>query len=117
MKLKTVYLVLCFVGLVLCYWQFIPWLRDNGFHLRLFMQQLFANRVSGFFAMDVFVSALVLLVFMHGEGDRVPVPLALRWFCVVTLLLVGVSLALPLFLYLREISLERLDGGPQTANA
>ena len=25
MKLKTIYLVLCVLGLVLPYWQFVPW--------------------------------------------------------------------------------------------
>jgi lipid-A-disaccharide synthase-like uncharacterized protein len=115
MKLKTVYLLLCFAGLLLPYWQFIPWMAENGLHVRFFMQQLFANRVSGFFAMDVLVSAVVLVVFMRSEGDRVSVPG--RWFCLLTLLIVGVSLALPLFLYMREISLEQLDAGAPNAKA
>jgi hypothetical protein len=115
MNLKTVYLVLCFVGLLLPYWQLVPWIEQNGVHLRFFMQQLFANRVSGFFAIDVFASAVVLLVFMRTEGDRVPVPG--RWFCVAALLLVGVSLALPLFLAMREISLEKLEADSPSANA
>ena len=30
MKLKTLYLVLCVVGVVLPYWQFVPWLAGGG---------------------------------------------------------------------------------------
>jgi uncharacterized protein DUF2834 len=100
MKLKTIYLVLCFLGFALTYWQFVPWVAQNGLNTSLFFRQLFANRISAFFGMDVFVSALALLVFMRTEASRLRIPG--RWLPVTALILVGVSLALPLFLYLRE---------------
>ena|SRR5215471_524994 len=115
MKLKTIYLALCVPGLVLPYWQFVPWVAANGLHLPLFVQQLFANRIGGFFGMDVLVSSLVLVVFMRTEGTRLRIPG--RWWSVLALLTVGVSLALPLFLYLRELALERSQGGHRTAAA
>jgi hypothetical protein len=61
---------------------------------------LFANPISTFFAVDVIISALVLLIFIFSEGRR----LAMKhlWVYVVCTFLVGVSLALPLFLYVRE---------------
>jgi hypothetical protein len=34
------------------------------------VQQLFANRVSGFFGLDVLVSAIVLFIFVREEGRR-----------------------------------------------
>jgi len=104
MKPKTVYLILCVAGVVLPYWQFIPWFAAHGLNLRLFLQQLFANRIGGFFGMDVFVSAVALLVFVRFEGRRSHVPG--RWLPLVAVLAVGVSLGLPLFLYLRERELE-----------
>jgi Terpene cyclase DEP1 len=100
MKIKTIYLVLCFLGIALTYWQFVPWVAQNGLNMPLFFGQLFANRISAFFGMDVFVSAAALLVFMRTEASRLRIPG--RWLPVTALILVGVSLALPLFLYLRE---------------
>jgi hypothetical protein len=107
MKLRTVYLALCVAGAVLPYWQFIPWVMANGLHLPLFFQQLFANRIGGFFGMDVFVSAAVLVVFMRTESSRLGMRGRGGLLTVLALLLVGVSLALPLFLYRRELELER----------
>jgi len=46
MKLKTIYLALCFVGALLPYWQFIPWVVAHGMNLQLFVHELFANRIS-----------------------------------------------------------------------
>lgn len=100
MQRKTTYLVLCVVGVVLPYWQFVPWIAANGLNPHLFFQQLFANRIGGFFAMDVLVSAVALLVFAHAE--RASLPGSLRWLPLVAVLTVGVSLALPLLLYLGE---------------
>jgi Terpene cyclase DEP1 len=105
MKPKTIYLILCFIGLILTYWQFVPWVAQNGLNMPLFFHLLFANRISAFFGMDVFVSALALLVFMRTEASRLRIPG--RWLPIVALILVGVSLALPLFLYLRERKLEQ----------
>jgi hypothetical protein len=105
MKFKTIYLVLCVIGVALPYQQFVPWVAANGLHVRLLFEQAFATRASGFFAMDVMVSGLVLLVFAGRESSRIGV--RHRWIVLVALLAVGVSLALPLFLYMRERRLER----------
>jgi uncharacterized protein DUF2834 len=105
MKLKTIYLVLCLLGIVLPYWQFVPWLVQNGFNMPLFFRELFANHIGAFFGMDVFVSAVALLVFVRGESSRLHVPG--RWLPLIAVLTVGVSLGLPLFLYLRELKLEQ----------
>src|SRR5215471_3950089 len=104
MKPKTLYLVLCLVGVLVPYWQFFPWLIQRGLNLELFARELFANRVGGFFGMDVMVSAVALLVFTRIEGGRLGI--RRRWLVVLAVLTVGVSLALPLFLYLRERQLE-----------
>jgi hypothetical protein len=115
MKLKTIYLGLCVLGVVLPYWQFVPWVAANGLRLPLMVEQLFANRIGGFFGMDVLISSVVLIVFMRAEGRKLRV--RGRWLPVLALLAVGVSLALPLFLYLRELALETPQGGLKTATA
>lgn len=73
--------------------------------MSIFISDLFANRISAFLAMDVVVSAVVLLIFIKAEGRRAG--LALLWSPIVGTLLVGVSFDLPLFLYLRQLQLDR----------
>jgi hypothetical protein len=108
MKSKNVYLLLCFLGAVFPYSQFVPWVMENGMNLGLLVRQLFANHISGFFGLDVLVSSAVLLVFMRVEGRQLR--MRRRWLPIIALCGVGVSLALPLFLYLRERALEGPDG-------
>src|SRR5258708_36005183 len=99
MQRKTVYLLLCVAGAILPYWQFVPWVLENGLDVSLLLNQLFANRVSAFFATDVIVSAVVVCVFVGFERSRI----GNRWWLpVAAVLAVGVSLELPLALYLRQ---------------
>jgi len=114
MKLKTIYMVLCVLGVLLPYWQLGPWLVANGLNMPLLFQQLFANQVGAFFAMDVVVSAVVLLVFARSEGSKLDLPG--RWLPLIAVLTVGVSLGLPLFLYLRERKLEHDREEAKTAS-
>ena len=100
MAIKHVYLALCIAGTLLPVWQFAPFVRDHGLSPTLFVAQLFANPVSGFFGMDVVVSSVVLWVLVFTEGRRARVKHL--WAPIVANLAVGVSLGLPLFLYLRE---------------
>jgi uncharacterized membrane-anchored protein YitT (DUF2179 family) len=97
---KTVYLILCGLGVLLPYWQFVPWVMANGLNMPLFVHQLFANRIGAFFGMDVIVSAIALLVFARSESARLPG--LLRWLPLLAVLTVGVSLGLSLLLHLRE---------------
>jgi hypothetical protein len=105
MKPKTVYLLLGALGTLLPLSQLLPFLREHGLDPGLFLDQLFANRISAFFAWDVIVSALVLWAFVFFEGRRTG--LRALWAPIVATLAVGVSLGLPLFLYLRERRLEK----------
>jgi Protein of unknown function DUF2834 len=98
------YLGLCVLGTIVPYSQFIPFVREHGLDLRLFVEQLFVNRVSGFFALDVIVSSVVLWIFVFQEGRRCG--LRQLWAPILGNLAVGVSLGLPLFLYMREGRLE-----------
>lgn len=105
MTRKTVYLAFCVLGILLPYSQFVPWvIAQHGIPLGLFVRQLFANRIGGFFGMDVLVSAVVLIFFLRREGQRLGV--RQLWLPIVGTLTVGVSLGFPLFLYLREGALQ-----------
>jgi hypothetical protein len=100
-----VYLLLCLLGTLLPYSQLVPWLLVHGLDLPLFFHELFANRIGGFFEMDMFVSTAVLWTLVALEGRQLGVRHA--WAPIVASLVVGVSLGLPLFLYLRQSRLER----------
>lgn len=100
MKPKVVYLLLCVAGTILPLSFFVQFLREHGVDPRLFIAQLFANSISSFFGTDVLVATVCLWVFVYFEGRRARAKNL--WAPVVASLLVGVSLGLPLFLYLRE---------------
>ena len=100
MKVKTEYLVLCVLGALLPLSQLVPFVREHGFDARLMIEQLFSTRMGAFFAMDVLVSAIALIAFIRTEGKRIG--FARAWIPIVATLCVGVSLGLPLFLYMRE---------------
>ena len=104
MRLRHVYLGLCIAGTALPYCALVPWLMEHGLDLSLFCQELFATRIGTFFGLDVVVSAVALFVFVFVEGHRVALPHL--WLPVLATLLVGVSLGLPLFLFLRQRKLD-----------
>ena len=104
MSRKHLYLALCIVGTVVPYTSFVPWVMDHGFDISRLVEELFANRISAFFGLDVIVSSIVLWAFVAFEGQRAGV--RYRWAPIVASLVVGVSSGLPLFLFLRESALE-----------
>lgn len=104
MKPKNLYLILCLLGTLLPYSQFLPFVRAHGLDPQLFFEQLFSTPISGFFGLDVIVSSLVLWTLVYIDGRRYRVKHL--WAPIAANLAVGVSLGLPLFLYLREARLE-----------
>jgi hypothetical protein len=91
-------------GTLLPYSQFVPFLREHGLDFRLFVEQLLSTRIGAFFGLDVVVSSLVLWTLVVVEGRRAGV--THLWAPIAASLAVGVSLGLPLFLYMREDRLE-----------
>ena len=70
-----------------------------------FIGALFVNGAAGGFATDVLISSLVFWIFLFAEARRVGVGHA--WAFVVLNLAIGLSCALPLFLWARERALAR----------
>ncbi|HCF29152.1 MAG TPA: hypothetical protein DEV81_18560 [Cyanobacteria bacterium UBA11049] len=102
--LQATYLILCILGSVLQYSQFVPFLIEHGLDLKLFFEQLFANRISAFFGIDVIISSLILWAFVFWEGSRLK--MKNLWIYIVSNLLGGVCLGLPLFLLVRQRHIE-----------
>jgi hypothetical protein len=94
------YLALFVVGTIVPYLSFVPWVMDHGFDISRMIEELFANRISAFFALDVIIATVVFWVFVAFEAPR----LGLRhaWAPVAASLTIGLSSALPLFLFMRE---------------
>lgn len=105
MKAERIFIVLFAVGTVLPLSAFLPWLSENGFDAPRFIEDLFANPISSFFAWDVIVSASATLVFIWIEGKRLSIKRL--WVPSLACLCVGVSSGLPLFLWMRSRQLDR----------
>ncbi len=81
---------------------------ENGLNARLFFAELFANRVSGSFGMDIFVSTTVLLIFAWFETARLKLPKLIFIAAFLGTFGAGVSCGFPLFLYLRQKHIDNL---------
>jgi hypothetical protein len=90
------YLFSAVAGTVLPFTFLVRFVLANGLNASEFARRLFQNDIAMFFAMDVVIAAVVLWAFVFAEGRK----MAMRhlWVYVLGTVLVGVSLALPLFL-------------------
>jgi len=73
----------------------------------MFFAELFANRVSGSFGMDIFISTTVLLIFAWFETARLKMSKLIFIAAFFGTCGAGVSCGFPLFLYLRQ---RHIDG-------
>jgi hypothetical protein len=93
-----IYAVLLALGTVIPFLQIMPWLVDHGLDVGLFVDELFDNPVSSFFALDVIMAVVTLLVLAVIDRE-----LSARQRGVVGLsALLGASVGLPMYLLLRE---------------
>src|SRR6266508_2303222 len=103
MNRKNVYLVLAVMGLVAPYWFFFNFLNTNGLNISLLVQQLFANNISTFFAVDLVISILVFWSFMFIEASKLQMKNS--WLYLLASLVIGLYFGLPLFLYFSDRTL------------
>jgi hypothetical protein len=104
MTKKNIYLILSVIGFLAPYYFFLQLPGENGFDFPLFIQPLFANNFMKGVAMDLTVSVVVFWVFIFAEANKLHMKNS--WLYLLATLLVGLSFALPLFLYFRERKLE-----------
>ena len=95
------------LGVVVPYTQLVPWLSQHGIQPGLFVRELFATRIGAFFGLDVVLSAITLFVFILCE--RAAVVVRHVWLPIIATLLVGVSLGLPMFLYMRQRAIDAAE--------
>lgn len=104
-NMRFVYLLLCIAGTALPLAQFVPWLSANGLNVPLLLQQATSSNIAAFAWVDVLISGLATIVLICAEGRRLGMH---RLWLPLSSILIGPSLALPLFLYLRERQLAEM---------
>ena len=105
MQPKHVYLVLCMIGAIVPYTLFLPFLLEHGPDLVFFTELLFVNPIAGAFGLDMILSSVVFWMLVAVEGRRAGV--RHLWAPIAANIVIGLSMGLPLFLYMRELHLER----------
>jgi hypothetical protein len=88
------------IGTVVPWLFFAGFLAQEGFSIPLFVQSLFVNGAAGGFAVDLLISILVFWVWSYADARQNQIK---NWWVVLPAgFMVGLSLALPLYLYLRS---------------
>lgn len=99
-KARVVYALAAVAGTVIPWLFFGSFLADEGFALLGFVEALFENGASGGFAADLLITASVFWFWSYRDSRTSAVT---RWWLVVpATLFVGLSLAVPLYLFWRE---------------
>ena len=104
MTKKNIFLILAIIGFIAPYYFFLQVPPESVFDVPTLIQPLFANNFMKGVAMDLTVSVMALWTFVFVEGNRLQ--MKNLWVYPLSTLLVGLSFALPLFLYFRERRLE-----------
>jgi uncharacterized protein DUF2834 len=104
MTKKNIYLILAILGFVAPYYFFLQLPGENGFNMALLIQQISASSILSGTVMDLMISVIVFWTYMFAEANRLQMKNV--WLYVLATLTVGLSFALPLFLYFRERTLE-----------
>ena len=104
MTKKNIYLVLAVIGFIAPYYFFVQVPPKSALDLPALIQPLFANNFMKGVAMDLTVSVITFWVYVFIEAKRLR--MKNPWLYLLATLLVGLSFALPLFLYFRERQLE-----------
>ena len=97
--MQIFYFLLCIAGAALPLSQFVPWLTVHGLNVPLLLQQATSSHIASFAWADVLISGIVVAVFVLGEGRKLGMR---RLWLSLSCLMVGPSLALPMFLFLRQ---------------
>jgi hypothetical protein len=92
-------IVCCVAGIVIPYWFALPFFLIHGSNFSLFFEELFETRISSFFAADLIVASLIFLVWSFVDARKRGI--SGWWIVLLSNLVVGLSLAMPLYLLKR----------------
>ncbi|MBT5873300.1 MAG: DUF2834 domain-containing protein [Candidatus Latescibacteria bacterium] len=103
--MRKIYLILAVIGAVVPYAFFIDFFQSNGVDLPAFMVGLFANGAAGGFSADLLISSFVFWILMFTQARKHDGPSP--YLFIALNLTIGLSCALPAYLYARERAFER----------
>jgi hypothetical protein len=92
----------CIAGTVIPYAFALPFFLAHGLNLPLLAQEAFANRAASFFAADLSLSSVMFLSWSRRESRSRQ--MEGWWMVLLANLIVGLSLALPLYLLKQSVS-------------
>jgi hypothetical protein len=101
--MKNFYLFAAVVGAIVPGIFFAQFIQLNGLNLPAFISALFVNGAAGGFSSDLLISSFVFWVYMlqQTKNNSAPKP----WLFIVLNLCIGLSCALPAYLFAREKAL------------
>ncbi len=94
--MRNLFLMLAIAGAVVPYIFFIDFFANEGIDLASFTGALFVNGAAGGFTADLLITSAVFWLFLLQDGAARP------WAYVLINLSIGLSCALPLYLYIRS---------------
>lgn len=104
--MRKIYLAASILGAVLPWSIFFTLGLVRGFDIQLMFDNFQDSDLAIAVLADLLISSIVFWFFLYSEGHRMR--MANLWVFIVLNLTIGLSLALPLFLYIREGKLEQV---------
>ena len=100
--MKKAYLVAAILGAIIPCLFFFQFIQLNGVNLPVFISSLFVNGAAGGFSADLLISSFVFWAFMFQQQKMSNAPKP--WVFIALNLCIGLSCALPAYLYVVESS-------------
>ncbi len=100
MRMKDLYLALTILSAAGLIYQLVLFSQAHGNDIVLLFKQGFANPGASFLSTDLLAVALAATAFIIAEGRRLK--MKYLWLPIASIFLLGIGLALPMFLYMRE---------------
>ena len=97
--MKKLFLALCFLGVVLPYYQLYHFLLENNWSMTGFWDDIYSNHAISMITMDITVAATSYMVFIIYQFSNKKIHLKCFIKYILSLFLVGFSLSMPLYLY------------------
>ena len=99
-NMKKLYLILAVLGAVLPYVFFFQFIQAEGVNIPLFISSLFVNGAASGFSVDLLLSSFIFWLFMFQQLRKPNNPKP--YLFIILNLAIGLSCALPAYLYARE---------------
>ena len=94
--MKKILIIMCILGVILPYYHLINFLILNNGSMDGFWSELFSSHPVSMISMDLTVAATTFLIFLIYKKQKDQIKIAKY---ILSMFLVGFSLALPLYLY------------------